>query len=353
MPPRLTDWSLAVAGAIAFISGIISLDSGAPTQWTIFAIHGAAGLWLLLLLRGKLVRVWPRLIHPRRWDRRTPFGLFATLAVLLALGSGLVWVAGGDIALAGFNLLNWHILLGFALTLLIALHMLARARPLRTRDVRGRRQALRFGTLLVAAGVLWPVQQTLQRLVALPGARRRFTGSYEAGSYAGNVFPATSWVADNPRPLDSSTWRLTVGGAVVNPLTLTLDDVTAAGDTLDATLDCTGGFYSAQRWGGIRVGRVLDLAVPRSGATWVSFISITGYRWALPLPEARAALLAATVASEALTHDHGAPLRLVAPNRRGFQWVKWIVRIEVRSAPDPGELLAIHTSGFSPAGRGD
>src|SRR5690242_20209666 len=44
MPPRLTDWSLALAGALAFVSGIVSLDSGAPGQWTIFALHGAAGL---------------------------------------------------------------------------------------------------------------------------------------------------------------------------------------------------------------------------------------------------------------------------------------------------------------------
>ncbi|HLJ82249.1 MAG TPA: molybdopterin-dependent oxidoreductase [Ktedonobacterales bacterium] len=355
MPPRLTDWSLALAGALAFVSGIVSLDSGAPAQWTIFALHGAAGLWLLLLLRGKLVRVWPRLIHPRRWDRRTPLGLLATLAVLLALGSGIVWVtgAGGDFALAGFNLLNWHILLGFILTLFIALHMVARARPLRQRDVHGRRQALRFGALLLAAGAIWPAQQTFQRLLALPGARRRFTGSYEANSYAGNIFPATSWVADNPHPLDPATWRLTIGGAVAHPLTLSLDDITAAGDALDATLDCTGGFYSSQRWGGIRVGRILDSAAPHPTAAWVSFVSVTGYRWALPLTEARAALLAATVGDEPLAHAHGAPLRLVAPNRRGFQWVKWLVRLDIRAEPDPGELIAIHTSGFTPVGRGD
>ncbi|MGH2514732.1 MAG: molybdopterin-dependent oxidoreductase [Ktedonobacterales bacterium] len=355
MPPRLTDWSLALAGALAFVSGVVSLDSGASGQWTVFAFHGAAGLWLLLLLRGKLVRVWPRLIHPRRWDRRTPFGLLATLAALLVLASGVAWVAGGNIALAGFNLLNWHILLGFLLTLFIAAHMLARAKPLRTRDIRGRRQALRFGALLLAAGVVWPAQQALQHLVTLPGARRRFTGSYEANSYAGNNFPATSWVADNPRPLDPTTWRLTVGGAVAHPLVLTLDDITAASDTLDATLDCTGGFYSAQRWTGIRVERLLERerAAPHPDAAWVSFISVTGYRWTLPLSEARATLLAAAVGTEPLSHEHGAPLRLVAPDHRGFQWVKWIVRVDVRTTPDPGELLAIHTSGFTPVGRGD
>jgi DMSO/TMAO reductase YedYZ molybdopterin-dependent catalytic subunit len=120
-----------------------------------------------------------------------------------------------------------------------------------------------------------------------------------------------------------------------------------------ATLDCTGGFYSAQRWGGMRVGRLLDDVALLPGAAWVSFVSVTGYRWSLPLAEAQTALLATHVSGEPLSHDHGAPLRLVAPDRRGFQWVKWVVRVEVRTAPDPGELIAIHTSSLTPEGRGE
>src|SRR5690242_13677207 len=112
MTPRLTDWSLALAVGIAFGSGIISLVSGQPEHWPVFALHGATGLWLLLLLWGKLWRVLPRLISPRRWDRATLLGTAALLAVALAIGSGVWWVFGGDIFVAGFNLLNWHILLG-------------------------------------------------------------------------------------------------------------------------------------------------------------------------------------------------------------------------------------------------
>src|SRR5258707_14346770 len=127
MPPRLTDWSIALAALLAFTTGVVSLVSGLPQDWTIFMLHGIAGLWLLLLLWGKLRRVWPRLLHPRLWDRRTAFGVLALLAVALAGGSGVWWVAGGDLYLAGFNLLNWHIVTRFALSLSIAIHMLARA----------------------------------------------------------------------------------------------------------------------------------------------------------------------------------------------------------------------------------
>src|SRR5947209_7928383 len=131
MPPRLTDWSIALTVAIAFATGIVSLVSGLPQEWFIFILHGIAGLWLLLLLWGKLRRVWPRLIHPRRWDRRTVFGLLALLLVTVTPGAGIWWAAGGAWFFAGFNLLNWHIALGLGLTGAIVLHLFARAKRLR------------------------------------------------------------------------------------------------------------------------------------------------------------------------------------------------------------------------------
>jgi hypothetical protein len=146
MSPRLTDWSIALAAALAFMSGIISLVSGHLQEWFIFVLHAMAGFWLLLLLWGKLHRVWPRLIHSRRWDRRTIFGLLALLLVTLALGSGIWWAAGGVLAFAGFNLLNWHIVVGLALTAVIVIHMFARAKRLRKRDITGRRRVLHFIT---------------------------------------------------------------------------------------------------------------------------------------------------------------------------------------------------------------
>ena len=83
MSPRLTDWNLALAAGLALLTGLISLISGHLGDWVIFALHGAAGFWLLLLLWGKLRRVWPRLIHLRRWDRRTALGSLALLVVML------------------------------------------------------------------------------------------------------------------------------------------------------------------------------------------------------------------------------------------------------------------------------
>jgi len=40
MPPRLTDWSLALAAMLALLTGVISLVSGHLGDWIIFALHG-------------------------------------------------------------------------------------------------------------------------------------------------------------------------------------------------------------------------------------------------------------------------------------------------------------------------
>jgi DMSO/TMAO reductase YedYZ molybdopterin-dependent catalytic subunit len=77
---------------------------------------------------------------------------------------------------------------------------------------------------------------------------------------------------------------------------------------------------------------------------------VTGYRWSLPIEEARDALLATHVGREAISHGHGFPLRVVTPGRRGFQWVKWVDSVEVRERYDYGQWVVIFTSGFS--GRG-
>jgi DMSO/TMAO reductase YedYZ molybdopterin-dependent catalytic subunit len=42
------------------------------------------------------------------------------------------------------------------------------------------------------------------------------------------------------------------------------------------------------------------------------------------------ALLALAIDGEPLHRDHGAPLRLIAPNRPGVMQTKWVVELEVR-----------------------
>jgi DMSO/TMAO reductase YedYZ molybdopterin-dependent catalytic subunit len=350
--PRATDWSLAILVALLFGSGLLTLDAGSRGEAWVFVVHGTAGGALALVLLWKARRVWRRVADPRRWDRRTGLGAAATLLVFAALVTGWVWSSAGRVSFAGFTLLAWHEALGFALAALVLVHALARAKPLRRGDVlAGRRQFLAATGVTVAAVAAWQLQRPFARLAGWRGADRRFTGSYEAGSFTGNDFPVTSWVADDPREIDAGGYRLRVEGRTARDLDVPVSDLDA-GDELTATLDCTGGFHSTQRWRGVRLDRLLERAGPDDAASHVRIVSVTGYRWSFPLERAPELLLATHVGDEPLSHGHGAPARLVAPGRRGFQWVKWVERIEVQDGPDHGAAASTVWSSFTPEGRG-
>jgi hypothetical protein len=352
--PRGTDWSLAALVAFMLATGVLSLFTGRETGAWVFAAHGIGGAALGFLVGWKLRRVWRRLIRPWRAGRAAIAGLLVTLLVAAALVSGFGWALGGNLSLAGYNLLNWHMVLGTTLAVLVLVHALARAKPIRRRDLAGRRQFIATAGLTLGGLAVWQLLRPVAGVLGWRGDERRFTGSYEAASFEGNAFPATSWVADAPRTLDADAHRLRVDGLVEEPLELSLAELPGADrpSELTALLDCTGGFYSTQRWRGVALGPLIDAARPAAGASHLRVVSHTGYRWSFPLGEARDLLLATHVGDEPLSHAHGAPLRLVAPGRRGFQWVKWVVRLEVADAPDAGALASTVWSSFTAEGRG-
>ncbi len=352
MTARGTDWGLAALVAALIATGALTLFAGGSNDAWVFAAHDILGFAIIALLVVKLVRVWPRITVRARRDGRTIAGVAAASLALAALVSGLLWAGGAGVSVAGYSLLSWHDALGVALAAVVIAHMALRAKRPRRRDVADRRQFL--VSLGIGAGALlaWRGERPFESLVSLRGAKRRFTGSYEAGSYGGNAFPSTSWVADAPRPIAPDGYRLLVGGMVRREQALPLADLVHM-DELTATLDCTGGFYSTQRWRGVRLDRLLDRVGVLSSASHLRVVSRTGYRWSFALSDARSLLLATHVGGEPLSHDHGAPVRLVVPGARGFQWVKWVQRVELLDAPDLGAPASTVWSSFTRAGRGD
>jgi DMSO/TMAO reductase YedYZ molybdopterin-dependent catalytic subunit len=348
---RVTDWGLAVLVAALVASGALTLFAGSPGDAWVFAAHDVLGIAILLLLVVKLRRVWVRMVRPARWDRRTIVGVLGSLLATAALVSGLLWADGVTPDVAGYSLLSVHDALGVALVVGVVAHMVARAKPLRGRDLAHRRQFLALGAMAAVSLVAWRTERPFQALLGLRGARRRFTGSYEAGSFSGNAFPATSWVADNPRPIDLAAYRLRIDGLAAHRLVIALADLPIV-DELVATLDCTGGFYSTQRWRGVRLSRMLELAGAQRVARHVSVASVTGYRWSFAIDDARELLLATQVGDQPLSHEHGAPIRLVVPWARGFQWVKWVQRIELLDHPDYGAPASTVWSSLTAAGSG-
>jgi DMSO/TMAO reductase YedYZ molybdopterin-dependent catalytic subunit len=349
MRPRVVDWALLLLVAAEVGSGLGSFLVGRPTGRWVFWLHGALGLALVALVGLKLARVRRRVLERARWEAATPVSVALALAALGTAGLGVIWV----LAQWPVNYPNGMILhtsAGILLLVLCLWHLALRAKPLRRVDLADRRSLLGLLALGAGGGLAWGAVELANRLAELPGKRRRFTGSRLAGAAPGRPFPVTMWFSDQVPALDARDYRLAVGGAVQTRLRLSLAELLERRQrTLDATLDCTGGWYTTQEWTGVPVGDLLAQAGAAPTAQAVRFLSATGYRWSLPLAEAQAALLATHVGGRPLDAGHGAPLRLVAPGRRGFQWVKWVVAVEVLEAPDVGQWAAIFTSGLDGA----
>lgn len=335
---RAVNVAILILLLLELVSGLVGFLIGGPDGRWMFWLHRAGGLALVVLL------AWKGGIAAKSYKRR---GLrvgtwLSTVFGFLFLGSlvtGLLWATVGLPSvpvpvLGSWTGLSLHVALSVLLIPLFLVHLgLRRVRPRRV-DLTGRRAVLRTLGLLAVGFVFWRVLEVLSALVAPSASRQRFTGSREEASFAGNVHPTTNWLGDPIPEIDPTFWRLRVHGEVEHEATLSYEDVLALGGaSRRATLDCTGGWYTIQRWSGVPLTSLLERAGIKDDARSVLLRSTTGYARRFPLDETDDLLLATHVGSQALSAGHGFPLRLVAPQHRGYDWVKWVAEVEASSEP--------------------
>lgn len=327
MTRRVTNLTLLGLTGGLVASGLVPWILPEPPAVPLYVIHRALGIGLILTLVAKyaIARASVRRRIRRGLTPSLAIGILAAAALAITVGLGVAWTFGlvSFDAPWSYSALNVHVLVGIGLFALVALHTAVRweRRPALARS--GRRDALR---LAVVGGAAIALTAALERFAD----ERRTTGSKHAGSFSGNAFPLTIWNFDTVPSIDPARWHLEVTGAVAMSGTLSYAELVAApSQEVVALIDCTGGWWSEQRWRGARVGDVLAAHRPHEASREATVISVTGHRWTFPLAELEDALLATHVGGEPLTAGHGAPVRLVVPERRGFQWIKWVARIEV------------------------
>ncbi len=316
-----TNAALLALLAIAFLTGWLAFAFGTAPARLSLVVHATGGVAILVLLP------WKSMIA-RRGIRRTRPGRWASTAlgtlVLISLAAGLGHSTGLVLSWGPFTSMEIHVGAALVAVPLAIWHIAARRIRVRATDV-SRRAFLKGSAALGIAAVTYSGSELVTRAVSLPGAGRRFTGSYEAGSFQPAAMPVSSWMFDAIPRLDAGRWTLrTPGGS------WSYDDLLVFDDRVTATLDCTGGFYSTQEWSGVRLDRLVAHGIEGS----VHVISSSGYTRRFPAAEAGSLLLATRVGGVHLDAGHGFPARLVAPDRRGFWWVKWVVAIEVDDLPD-------------------
>jgi sulfoxide reductase catalytic subunit YedY len=132
---------------------------------------------------------------------------------------------------------------------------------------------------------------------------------------------------------DIRAWRLFVDGHVRNPFSLSLEEMQALPHIeKNALLICPGFFANHGRWRGISVSELLRRAGLKKGATHITFRgpeSRDEKTDRFPIQEILSdkVFLADQVNGESLPEKHGFPLRLVAEDHYGYEWVKYVYRV--------------------------
>ena len=133
---------------------------------------------------------------------------------------------------------------------------------------------------------------------------------------------------------DLSAWRLTVSGEIKKGFSLTYDQIRdLPGIEKPVLLICPGFFANHGLWKGFSLTELAKRAGLKKG---VNFVTLTGpagpyeKTGRFPLKDIQSAkvFLAYQVNGEPLTRKHGFPLRLVAEGYYGYEWVKYVDKIQ-------------------------
>ncbi|MEJ2729625.1 MAG: molybdopterin-dependent oxidoreductase [Deltaproteobacteria bacterium] len=133
--------------------------------------------------------------------------------------------------------------------------------------------------------------------------------------------------------VDLKKWQLEIVGQVQRSLKLTYDQILAMPSIeKNVLLICPGVFAYHARWKGISVARLLEKAGVDSGVTDVRFSGPNrGYEKTARFPIADIfadrVFLAYGVNGSVLPKKHGFPLRVVAEDYYGGDWVKYVYKI--------------------------
>lgn len=307
-----------------------------PMPLWMYEVHRILGWALIILIPWKTVislRSLGRGLQPT-FDRSIVIivSLLLSGATVLVIVLGLMWAwrLGPETMWLNQSTISWHWILALVILPPFALHAWRRWPRPKKEELLSRRGLLQIGGLSAASLAGWWLAERYSDYRELAEHPRRASGSRLHGYLSGNDFPVTTGAGDAGSPIDPQNWQLAISGLVAQPLTFNYSEFLALPQrSRVATIDCTVGWYSVQRWRGVPLPKLLAQAGADPAAWGVRLRARSGHSESLPMRELERVLLATHVGGVPLAHRHGFPLRAVVPTRRGWFWVKWLTAIEV------------------------
>jgi DMSO/TMAO reductase YedYZ molybdopterin-dependent catalytic subunit len=208
-------------------------------------------------------------------------------------------------------------------------------------------------------------RRSFTRSALLAGAGAAVAGSGPAGA----AEPKRKWLLPSDKPdkhhlklmwcnpipaPDPSSWDLTIEGLVDEPLKLRAPDLERLPRVEQSSrLKCVQCWSARVRWEGFRCAELFKLAGPRPEATFVRIDCADRYYDCVSMEDLLHArtLFAVGMNGEALTPDHGAPLRLVMPSKYGYRSSKLITKLTFTTTGCQGVVADAWPGYYNPSGE--
>jgi DMSO/TMAO reductase YedYZ molybdopterin-dependent catalytic subunit len=162
--------------------------------------------------------------------------------------------------------------------------------------------------------------------------------SVEIKEYNGHKLSPVSDVKDasisGPQKVDITSYRLKISGLVESPAEFSYDEVLKYPNyTKEVVLNCVIGWSADELWQGVLISDLLDKAKVKPEANTIIFHAVDGYTTSLPLQTVieKKMIIAYKVNGVVLPEETGFPFILVAEDKLGYKWIKWLGEIELSS----------------------
>lgn len=163
----------------------------------------------------------------------------------------------------------------------------------------------------------------------------------EITEYQGSRLDPTIGPRDNSikgiQMVDIATYTLSINGLVNEPVTLTYEEVRALEPYERLiTLFCVEGWDATVLWKGVLIDELIGLAGAKPEAVTVIFGSVDGYTTSLPIQTIRDKQLIMAYGANGLDlpPSMGYPFIVVAEDKLGYKWGRWVNSITLSSDAD-------------------
>ena len=198
-----------------------------------------------------------------------------------------------------------------------------------------------IAVIILIAGVLFLFGGDGMRSIPLPGGPHALP-AVEVRAYQGNDLSSINDFHENsikgPQYINTSDYRLTVTGLTSKTDVYTYQDILTRYPHYSrvVTLFCVEGWDATILWEGVLVRDLIREAGIDPRANTVIFTAHDGYTTSFPLDYLmnHDIIMAYKMNDVTLPADRGYPFQLVAQDKWGYKWIKWIEKIQLTSDPD-------------------